>query len=217
MTLKVELKAEGDEPAIGSKITYEIKIKNEDVKSAYNIGIWDTLPENLKFVESIGTTATVNGNYVRWDLTGSEVKPGEYLIIKFIVEIISVNKEAPITNRVYVDYNDEYYVAPERHPAIESNTAYYPSELPVVYPNPFDPEKAVGKVLKIDNLVPGSEVQIYTLSGEIVASISAGSGIKVVWDGKNRYGSKVSSGIYLYVIKNSKKNYIGKIFLINGE
>ncbi len=212
--LEVELSAGGDEPALGAFITYTIKIKNEDEKSAYNIGIWDSLPENLRFVESIGTTATVNGNYINWDLAGSEIKPGDIIVIKFVVEIVKIDKESPITNVVYVDYNDEYYMAPERHPAIKSNVAYYPSELPVVYPNPFNPAKAVGKVLKIDNLVPGSTVRIYTLSGEIVASIFAGNKLKVTWDGKNRYGKEVSAGIYLYIIKNAKKDYFGKIFVV---
>lgn len=213
--LSVILTASGDEPAIGTKITYTIKITNKDNRPAYNISIWDSLPLTLKFIESPGNTVNINGNYINWDLYGSILNPGESFTIKFVVEIVRINKDIPIANSVYVDYNDDYYVGLLRHPPIESNTAYFPSDLPVIYPNPFNPDKAISGVLKIDNLVPGSTVQIYTISGEIVMVINANS-VKEIWDGKNRYGYKVSPGIYYYIIKGSgNKTYMGKIFIIN--
>jgi len=213
--LEVKLTASGDEPAIGAKITYIVKITNNENRPVYNLSIWDSLPSNLKFIASPGNTVNTNGNYINWDLFGSVLNPGDSLIIKFTVEVISINKNMPIANSVYVDYNDDYYVNPLRHPPIESNIAYFPSDLPVIYPNPFNPMKAIGGVLKIDNLIPGSTVQIYTLSGEIVMSLTASS-VKVIWDGKNRQGKKVSPGIYYYVIKSSEsKIYLGKLFIIN--
>jgi len=215
VTLEVRLTASGDEPAIGAKITYTIRITNNDSGPAYNLSIWDSLPSTLKFIESPGNTLNINGNYINWDLPGSVLNPGDSLTIKFTVEVISINKDMPIANSVYVDYNDDYYVNPSRHPPLESNTAYYPSDLPVIYPNPFSSAKAIGGVLKIDNLVPGSTIQIYTLSGEIVMSLTA-KNIKITWDGKNRYGHKVSPGIYYYIIKSSgNRSYMGKIFIIN--
>lgn len=113
------------------------------------------------------------------------------------------------------DYNDAYYVV-QRHPPIISNIAYYPADVPVIYPNPFWPEKAVGKKLKIDNLVPGSIIQIYTISGEIVTSLDAPD-MTVYWDGKNRYGYMSSPGVYYWLIKTpSNRIYKGKLFIVNG-
>ncbi len=218
--LKLRKKSTGEEPKIANKIKYTITLENKDHDCANKIAIWDTLPEHLKFYRAISTPEpTVTGNYLYWDFTGglTEVcKGGAGLAIEFEVEILSLPKNAPITNKVMSDYNDPYYVI-QRHPPIISNIAYYPADIPVIYPNPFNPERAVGKVLKIDNLVPGSMIQIYTISGEIVTSLDT-QDMTVYRDGKNRYGYMSSPGIYYWVIKIPfNKIYKGKLFIVSGN
>jgi flagellar hook assembly protein FlgD len=87
---------------------------------------------------------------------------------------------------------------------------------PVVYPNPYD--ISTGEPLIFENVVPGSLIQIYTLSGERVAAIQAPS-IKVMWDGKNGMGRKVSPGIYYFVIHNQSTGQVkkGKLFVVGGN
>ena len=84
-----------------------------------------------------------------------------------------------------------------------------------VYPNPFNPNKAIGGELKIINLPIGADIQIYTISGEMVISLTAQTPI-VYWKGRNSFGSLISPGVYYYVIKlNSNILLTGTIFVIH--
>jgi len=218
--LTIRKRASGDEPKIGNKIRYTILIENRDHDCAYNLAVWDTLPDYLKYSNPVSTPyPIVTGNYIYWDFTSSPTtvcKGGSGLTIEFEVELLRLPKDSPITNKVMCDYNDTYYFLSMRHPPVVSNIAYYPADIPVIYPNPFYPEKAIGKKLKIDNLVPGSLIHIYTVSGELVMSLDA-TDMTVYWDGKNRFGYMSSPGIYYWLIKTpSNKIYKGKLFIVNS-
>ncbi len=85
----------------------------------------------------------------------------------------------------------------------------------IVYPNPFNLNKAAGRELKIINLPIGADIQIYTISGELVISLT-GQTPNVYWNGRNSYGGLVSPGVYYYVIKlNSNILLTGIIFIIH--
>lgn len=71
-----------------------------------------------------------------------------------------------------------------------------------VWPDPFNPSTAVGRVLKISCLPPGSNVDFYTVSGEFVRRITENGGL-ALWDGLNRFGSPAASGIYYFVVLSS--------------
>ncbi len=84
-----------------------------------------------------------------------------------------------------------------------------------VWPNPFNPVYAVNGVLKAYQVPPGSTMTLYTVSGEPVNTVGETNGL-ILWDGRNKNGHIVSSGIYYYVIQNSGKLlYRGKL-LIEG-
>jgi len=217
--LKIKKKATGEEPKPGNKIKYTIFIENNDNGCANNLAVWDTLPDYTKYSKSItGPTPIVTGNYIYWDLsiiTTPVCYGGPAILLEFEVELLNIPKDIPLSNKVMCDYNDALYISPQRHPPIISNISYYPADLPVIYPNPFNPKTAVDRKLKIDNLIPGSLIQIYTVSGEIVIALDA-QDLTVYWDGKNRYGYNASPGIYYWLIKTPSNNiYKGKLFIIN--
>ena len=84
----------------------------------------------------------------------------------------------------------------------------------VVFPNPFRPEQAAGHVLKFDHCPAGTEIRIFTLSGELTRKFTGVSG-RQNWDGKNSGGADVVSGVYLYVIDQPDGQKLsGKIFVI---
>ncbi|MDF1545800.1 MAG: T9SS type A sorting domain-containing protein, partial [bacterium] len=67
------------------------------------------------------------------------------------------------------------------------------------YPNPFNPETTIGFSLA---KAGKAKVEVYNILGELVATpfdgaANAGQN-QVVWDGTNRDGKSVSSGIYFY-------------------
>jgi len=218
--LFISITASGDEPKLGATINYSVTIKNTSSSPVSNISVWDTLPDEVIFKSSSASVnPQLNNNFVQWDFgTSFTLDPGKMLTIEFSVEITNIVVERlPITNRVSVDYNDPYYTpAIGKHPPITSDLSFYPIGEPVVYPNPFNPETARDKKLKFENIVPGSIIQIYTISGETVETIYV-QNIICYWDGKNRYGKKVSPGIYFFTITNKETGKIkkGRIFVLN--
>ncbi len=86
-----------------------------------------------------------------------------------------------------------------------------------IWPLPFDPNRAVGGVLKISCLPAGAAVAFYTLSGEWVRQVEETNGM-ATWNGKNQNGAAVSAGVYFYVIQlNGQVFQTGKIILVMGS
>jgi flagellar hook assembly protein FlgD len=69
----------------------------------------------------------------------------------------------------------------------------------MVYPNPVRPEYQ-GPVF-ISNLVTESNVKITDIAGALVFETQAYGG-RVIWDGTNLGGEKVSTGVYLIFVTN---------------
>ena len=71
------------------------------------------------------------------------------------------------------------------------------------YPNPFNPNTTIEYAIPINRKV---SVKVYNVNGQLVRTlvnnqmVNAGTH-KVVWDGKNHLGNKVSTGMYLYSLE----------------
>jgi uncharacterized delta-60 repeat protein/uncharacterized repeat protein (TIGR01451 family) len=201
----------GDAPAPGAKIKYELEIRNIGTNPVYNIMVWDTLPVQLSFLSDLsGALSSENGQYLLWDLSSkpaaSPLGPGDTIYVDFNVQIKFINTDFPIANYAGCDYE----VSGARYAPVFSKLVFYPMDQPAVYPNP-----AVDHV-KFMNMVPGSRIEIYTLSAELVYSQEA-QDVVVVWYCRNNSGKKASPGVYYYMIrdKDEKVRYRGKIFIIN--
>lgn len=75
-----------------------------------------------------------------------------------------------------------------------------------VYPSPFIPSNG-NKVIRFINLTENTEIRIYTVTGELVKTLTKeeiGDNSVVEWDVKNDKGENVVSGIYIYLITNDK-------------
>jgi hypothetical protein len=70
-----------------------------------------------------------------------------------------------------------------------------------VWPNPFNPVYAVSGLLKFGCLPEHARVSIFTVSGEQVWQGGQVNGM-ALWDGRDREGVEVSSGIYYYVVQS---------------
>jgi hypothetical protein len=82
------------------------------------------------------------------------------------------------------------------------------------YPQPFNLN--TDEELVIDGLAEFSEVRILTTNGELIKNINTTSR-KIIWDGRNKKGDLVNSGIYLIVATSSsnKESGVQKIAVIN--
>jgi hypothetical protein len=88
-----------------------------------------------------------------------------------------------------------------------------PSDLSLCrnYPNPFDMTKY--DRITIGPVPAGASLKIYTLDGMLVKILNESNG-NVIWDGKNSKGSKVASGIYIWVAENGPEKKIEKMTVI---
>jgi uncharacterized repeat protein (TIGR01451 family) len=201
----------GDAPAPGAKIKYELAIRNIGTNPVNNIMVWDTLPVQLSFLNDLsGALSSENGQYLLWDLSSkpaaSPLAPGDTIYVDFNVQIKFINTDFPIANYAGCDYE----VSGARYAPVFSKLVFYPMDQPAVYPNPATDH------VKFMNIVPGSRIEIYTLSAELVYSQEAAD-VSVTWNCRNNSGRKASPGVYYYLIRNKegKMGYRGKIFIIN--
>ncbi len=104
-------------------------------------------------------------------------------------------------------------------PTITITPTPFPEGFFVVYPNPYDARKSKDKKIKFLNVKPGSSIFIFTISGENVIAILSKTNNIVNWDLKNRFGYKVSPGIYYFFYITADNEIIekGKIFVINNQ
>jgi len=72
-----------------------------------------------------------------------------------------------------------------------------------VFPNPFNRNDGTKKV-KVQNVPVKTKVQIFSMDGALVIDGEVKTSAGFVWDGKNKNGSKVVSGLYYLVMKDPK-------------
>jgi hypothetical protein len=83
-----------------------------------------------------------------------------------------------------------------------------------VYPNPCSLARGCNGVT-FTRLTLRATVQIFTVSGEKVKHIEKSSNIDSVgWDLRNEAGSRVASGLYLYVATGGGTSKTGKIVIV---
>ena len=76
-----------------------------------------------------------------------------------------------------------------------------------IYPVPYHPGMGV---LHLTNLPEGGSVTVYAASGNEVWHQEVGSDPLIDWDGSNQQGSKVMSGVYYVVTKDSTGTIVDK-------
>ncbi len=83
------------------------------------------------------------------------------------------------------------------------------------YPNPFNPETTISYNLTKAGV---TKVEVFNLKGQLVKTlvneVQAQGNQKVIWRGNNNQDKQVSSGIYLYKIKNTGGVISGKMVLM---
>ncbi len=65
----------------------------------------------------------------------------------------------------------------------------------VVFPNPFRPASHTG--ITFSNLMPGTQIRIFTVSGRLLRELEADSTGQAAFDGASQDGEPLASGVYL--------------------
>ena len=89
-----------------------------------------------------------------------------------------------------------------------------------IFPMPF--KLPAVKDLVIEGLLPSSDVKIITLDGTFIRKLTEKDGniigTQAFWDGRNKDGKLVSSGVYICMAYTEEgKNIVGKIAVIRGN
>ncbi|OGU29976.1 MAG: hypothetical protein A2057_03020 [Ignavibacteria bacterium GWA2_35_9] len=170
---------------------FTIKIKYK----IYSILLWLLLACNMH-----SQIFHINGN-----ISANSI-PVSYASITFMDRDDTSRKYSTIT-----DSSGNYYLNIITSISSEKNlpTSF---ELEQNYPNPFSNETAISYKLNKQSDV---QVAIYDILGREVKTYSAkqqGAGIYgMTWDGKNNLGMRVSSGVYLYMVKTGNETQVKKM------
>jgi len=146
---------------------------------------WVATNEGLLFVNSDGSRLLATYN--------SENSP----IFSNVITSIAIDENAGI---VYV--GTEKGLTSFQTPFTKPKEAF--DEL-FIYPNPYVITDG-SNLLTIDGLVRDAEIKILTIDGKLVAEFSSPGGRTAFWDGRDKNGNLVSSGIYLAVAIDSGGN-----------
>ena len=93
-------------------------------------------------------------------------------------------------------------------------------ELSQNYPNPFNPETWIPYHLSVDSQV---EISIYNSTGKLIRQLEVGwqpagnyqdKDQSAYWDGRNKLGEPVASGVYFYTIRSGKYSDTRKMLLM---
>ncbi len=93
----------------------------------------------------------------------------------------------------------------------------------VAFPQPFNPSVQQLKVPYPFAQTNGASLSIYGVSGNLVNELQGDShitrylrGSYFVWDGKDKSGRDVATGVYIYVVTDGSKSVIGKIAVVRN-
>jgi hypothetical protein len=86
------------------------------------------------------------------------------------------------------------------------------------YPNPFNPSTVIQFTIPQSLTNTKTELTIYNIQGEVVKELlneQLPSGTYLTkWYGDNKFGNKVSSGVYFYKVKSGTSKFVGKMNLL---
>jgi hypothetical protein len=83
----------------------------------------------------------------------------------------------------------------------------------VLFPNPYMPSRGNGYIT-ITQMPPGARVRVFTMRGERIFDADAGGSGVLAWNGTNRSGRAIASGIYLITIEAGSQKKILKLVVI---
>lgn len=131
-----------------------------------------------------------------------------------------------VTPTVTLSPTQTYSPTVTNTPVNTATPTFSPTPLPPlhVWPNPFNPNYAVavngvGPALRAFALPSGSNMRIFTISGELVNELKETVPNEIDWPGTNSKGNMVSTGTYYYVIQDGSNKTLltGKVLVIMSK
>ncbi len=93
----------------------------------------------------------------------------------------------------------------------------------VVFPQPFNPSLQKLKIPYPFSDIINASLSIYGISGDLINKFIGDSNIAYylhgkyfLWDGRDRNGKTVGSGVYIYILTDGSKSVVGKIAVVRN-
>ncbi len=84
----------------------------------------------------------------------------------------------------------------------------------IIFPNPYTSGQGTGYVT-FSNLIKGTAVKIIASDGKVIRSlIDENNNGTIHWDLKDENGNEISSGVYIFHLKNSGQQRLGKLAIV---
>lgn len=117
-----------------------------------------------------------------------------------------------ITYSTFVSDDSPFYIA-------YNDSSSKPVQVYPVYPNPFNPSHTSVKIDLDLAVTTHVSVDVFNVLGAHVItlidqSVTRGSNIQIEWDGRNRLGSYVATGVYIISVKTSSTQHNRKVLIL---
>ncbi|MEK7476695.1 MAG: hypothetical protein AAB152_13825 [Candidatus Coatesbacteria bacterium] len=197
------------------RVRYVLTVRNAGTDTAFAIRVVDTMPAPLKYAGA-SPPAAIAGPVMSWSLTGLEI--GGTAVITVDALGPPGEEDAETVNCAIATWLTPLGIAGESAPSCVT-VVLSPDLVVRIFPNPFEPAKAVRGTMKFTGLPEASYVSLYTLTGVRMRLLTDVTRHALEWDGRNEDGSPVAAGVYLYVVempdgKGGKTRLKGKFGLI---
>ena len=203
----------------GTQVVIPLNLTNTGSESIDAFGLKFTYPTKLLSFTETDTAGTLTGGWITSG--GQENIPGEITVGGFnttpamnsgvlLNVIFEVTSEPGSDSLKLTNFADDIAGAATKPGTISytvvsvQQNESVPSEFSLMqnYPNPFNPTTTIRYELPVSSYVV---LKIYNILGKEVKTVvdaEQSAGIKtVVWDGTNKVGEPVSSGVYIYRLK----------------
>ncbi len=160
----------------------------------------------MKVTDCFSNTFVLNSTMYYTVPSGPGTSFGSYitLTVNCVTDTPTISPTPTITPTVTLTPTPTVTNTITNTPTITLTPTITPTFTPVcnihVWPDPFNPKWAVGGYLKVNCVPTGATASFFTLSGELVQVVQGNNGV-ALWDGRNRYGNLVASGVYYYLIQ----------------
>ncbi len=175
----------------------KIAVKTRLAESSYNIG-WATLARTTGFIQ-YDRDATLDSMSAWNTLRGTtHTSLIDHLLVPQLYTMRAVAYDSLDNMTISAsDTMTSYHEAP----------APVSSPSPSIYPVPYHPSAGL---MNLNGLPVSGSVSIVNGTGAEVFNIDVGANTAKTWDGKNRQGSPVMSGVYYAIIKDVKGTVVDK-------
>ncbi|MEK7474766.1 MAG: S8 family serine peptidase [Candidatus Coatesbacteria bacterium] len=189
----------------GDLLTYTIEFANHCRDTAMAFKVWDTIPAGAVF-DHCGTGCVFDGTKVDWSLP--DLPPGAAGSVTLTVSVTGKPLGDNWTTAAFHGVVDGTYREVESNIVSVAILDPYvpppPSYCGVpfrVYPNPYNPRRAVRGTVKFQGLPPGSTVAVYTLRGLRVWSAVPAPDCSAEWNGRNSANRPVAPGVFFWTVE----------------